>query len=110
MIGAVEFVLTTGKLALQADGAVVAHHLYAGYRRVATYGPDADARGYAGGTHAAGFVVLGARVPIVLASRADEAANEQGALRISPADAMPSVWVIPTDEERMIAMHTARLV
>ena len=65
-----------------------------------TFPADADAAG----------IVLGARVPIVLASRADEAANEQGALRISPADAMPSVWVIPTDEERMIAMHTARLV
>ncbi len=37
-------------------------------------------------------------------------ANERAELKISVADAMPSVWVIPTDEERMIAMHTLRLV
>jgi acetate kinase len=37
-------------------------------------------------------------------------ANERRELKISAGDTMPSVWVIPTDEERMIAMHTARLV
>jgi acetate kinase len=37
-------------------------------------------------------------------------ANEQRDLKISVGDATPSVWVIPTDEERMIAIHTLRLV
>lgn len=50
------------KFVTDAAGNVVAHHLYADYGRFATYGPDDDARGFAGGTHAAGFVVLGARV------------------------------------------------
>ena len=36
----------------------------------------------------------------------DPEANERRELKISVADATPSVWVIPTDEERMIAMHT----
>jgi acetate kinase len=40
----------------------------------------------------------------------DGAANERRELRISVGDTTPSVWVIPTDEERMIAMHTMRLV
>jgi acetate kinase len=40
----------------------------------------------------------------------DEAANAARELRISPAGKAPSVWVIPTDEERMIALHTLRLV
>jgi acetate kinase len=40
----------------------------------------------------------------------DAQANESGALKISVGDSTPSVWVIPTDEERMIAMHTLRLV
>ncbi len=31
-------------------------------------------------------------------------------LRISPAGRLPEVWVIPTDEERMIARHTLRVV
>jgi RHS repeat-associated protein len=50
------------KFVTDAAGDVVAHHLYAGYRRVASFGPDEDVRGFAGGTHAAGLVVLGARV------------------------------------------------
>jgi acetate kinase len=37
-------------------------------------------------------------------------ANERRDLRISVEDSTPSVWVIPTDEERMIAMHTFKLV
>lgn len=39
----------------------------------------------------------------------DEAANQTGRKRISPPGASPEVWVIPTDEERMIAVHTLRL-
>ena len=40
----------------------------------------------------------------------DPAANRAGASRISPEGVAPSVWVIPTDEERMIARHTLRVV
>ena len=35
----------------------------------------------------------------------DEKANDQGAPCISPAASKVSVWMVPTDEERMIAMH-----
>jgi acetate kinase len=41
-----------------------------------------------------------------LGVRLDEAANRSGGPRISAADSRVSVWVIPTDEERMIAEHT----
>ena len=41
-----------------------------------------------------------------LGIRLDEAANRAAASRISAADSGVSVWVIPTDEERMIAEHT----
>jgi acetate kinase len=40
----------------------------------------------------------------------DEAANRGRGPRISLAGASPSVWVIPTDEEAMIARHTLRVV
>jgi len=40
----------------------------------------------------------------------DPAANAAGAQRISPEGYAPSVWVIPTDEEQMIARHTLRVV
>ncbi len=40
----------------------------------------------------------------------DEAANARGGPRISSADSAVSVWVVPTDEERAIAGHVARLV
>jgi len=40
----------------------------------------------------------------------DEAANEKNGPRISTADSRVSVWVIPTDEELMIAQHTLALV
>jgi len=36
----------------------------------------------------------------------DDDANASGATQISPAGASPAVYVIPTDEERMIALHT----
>lgn len=39
----------------------------------------------------------------------DEAANELGKSRISTPDSPVSVWIIPTNEELMIARHTARL-
>jgi acetate kinase len=40
----------------------------------------------------------------------DPDANATGQQRISPEGRSPSVWVIPTDEERMIARHTLRVV
>jgi acetate kinase len=40
----------------------------------------------------------------------NQAANGRREPKISVGDTTPSVWVIPTDEERMIAMHTVRLV
>ncbi|SEP71773.1 acetate kinase [Ectothiorhodospira magna] len=40
----------------------------------------------------------------------DEVRNARGEVRISTDDSPVGVWVIPTDEERMIAWHTARCV
>jgi acetate kinase len=40
----------------------------------------------------------------------DAGANAAGGPRISVANARVSVWVIPTDEERMIARHTRELL
>jgi len=40
----------------------------------------------------------------------DEAANRKGGPRISHAASAPSAWVIPTDENLMVARHTRRLL
>ena len=40
----------------------------------------------------------------------DEARNAHGAGRISTEESRVGVWVVPTDEERMIARHTAHLL
>jgi acetate kinase len=40
----------------------------------------------------------------------EEAANQTGADRISAVGSGVSVWVIPTDEEQMIATHTLRVL
>jgi acetate kinase len=40
----------------------------------------------------------------------DSAANARGGPRISTENSGVSAWVIPTDEERMIALHTARVL
>ena len=40
----------------------------------------------------------------------DAAANVRGGPRISAADSRPSAWVIPTNEELMIARHTQHLL
>ena len=40
----------------------------------------------------------------------DEAANRRGGPKISAPDSPVSVWVLPTDEQLMIARHTAALV
>jgi acetate kinase len=39
----------------------------------------------------------------------DDAANRAGGPRISAAGSRVSVWVVPTDEERMIARHTVQV-
>jgi acetate kinase len=40
----------------------------------------------------------------------DEAANEAGAPRISTADSRVAAWVLPTNEELMIANHTRQVL
>jgi acetate kinase len=40
----------------------------------------------------------------------DEAANEKGGPRITRARSKTSAWMIPTDEDLMIARHTQRLL
>jgi acetate kinase len=45
-----------------------------------------------------------------LGVRLDERANRAGGPRISAADSRVPVWVIPTDEARMIAEHTLTVV
>lgn len=45
-----------------------------------------------------------------LGVRLDTAANARGGPRISTEDSPVSAWVIPTDEERMIAIHTGRML
>jgi len=40
----------------------------------------------------------------------DDAANQRNGPRISGADSKVSMWIIPTDEELMIAQHTLALV
>jgi acetate kinase len=45
-----------------------------------------------------------------LGVRIDEEANEKGAPLISALDSKVSVWVIPTDEEMMIAKHTREVL
>jgi acetate kinase len=45
-----------------------------------------------------------------LGIRLDEGANRAGGLRISLPDSAASAWVIPTDENLMVARHTRRLL
>lgn len=45
-----------------------------------------------------------------LGVRIDPDANQRGNPRISPEKRSPSVWVIPTDEQAMIASHTLAIV
>jgi len=45
-----------------------------------------------------------------LGIRLDEPANEAGGPRISSADSAVSAWVVPTDENLMVARHTRRLL
>ena len=45
-----------------------------------------------------------------LGVRLDEEANRAGGPKISAEDSLVSVWVIPTDEDRMIACHTYDII
>jgi acetate kinase len=45
-----------------------------------------------------------------LGVKLDRQANDSNGPRISTADSRVSVWVIPTDEELMIAQHTLALI
>jgi acetate kinase len=45
-----------------------------------------------------------------LGLRLDAAANAAGGPRISASDSPVSAWVIPTNEELMIARHTRRVL
>ena len=40
----------------------------------------------------------------------DETANDSAASRISTSDSPVSAWVVPTDEELMIARHTRQVL
>jgi acetate kinase len=58
------------------------------------------------GEHAAPIRAQVCRGAAWLGIELDEAANERHGPRISTAASRVSAWVIPTDEERMIALHT----
>jgi acetate kinase len=45
-----------------------------------------------------------------LGAKLDVGANNRNGPRISTEDSKVSLWVIPTNEELMIAQHTAALV
>jgi len=62
------------------------------------------------GEHAAEIRARVCRDAAWLGVALDEEANRQGGPRISRAGRVPSAWVIPTNEELMIARHTLRLV
>jgi acetate kinase len=61
------------------------------------------------GEHAAAIRARVCRDAAWLGVTLDEAANEAGGPRISRQGERVSAWVIPTDEELMIARHTGRL-
>ena len=62
------------------------------------------------GEHSAAVRAALCRKLAWLGVKLDERANETGGPRISALDSGVSVWVIPTDEELMIAQHTLALV
>jgi acetate kinase len=61
------------------------------------------------GEHAAAIRARVCRDAAWLGVTLDEAANEAGGPRISREGGEVSAWVVPTDEELMIARHTNRL-
>ncbi len=62
------------------------------------------------GEHAAEIRARVCRDAAWLGVAIDDDANRRGGPRISPDGRSPSAWVIPTDEELMIARHTLRLL
>jgi acetate kinase len=62
------------------------------------------------GEHAAPIRAGVCRDSAWLGAELDEPANAQGGPRISPPGSRVQAWVIPTNEELMIARHTRRLV
>ncbi|HKM54290.1 MAG TPA: hypothetical protein VJY33_12845, partial [Isosphaeraceae bacterium] len=62
------------------------------------------------GEHAAEIRARVCRDAAWLGVALDDEANRRAGPRISPEGRSPSVWVIPTDEELMIARHTFRLL
>jgi acetate kinase len=61
------------------------------------------------GEHAAPIRARVCRDAAWLGLELDEAANEAGGPRISRSGSRVAAWVIPTNEELMIALHTHRL-
>ncbi|MGO8901735.1 MAG: acetate/propionate family kinase, partial [Isosphaeraceae bacterium] len=61
------------------------------------------------GEHAAEVRARVCRDAAWLGVALDDEANRRGGPRVSPEGSSPSAWVIPTDEELMIARHTLRL-
>jgi acetate kinase len=62
------------------------------------------------GEHAAEIRARVCRDAAWLGVGLDETANEAGGPRISPAGAAVSAWVVPTDENLMVARHTHALL
>ena len=62
------------------------------------------------GEHAAEIRARVCRDAAWLGVALDDEANRRGGPRVSPEGRSPSAWVIPTDEELMIARHTLRLI
>jgi acetate kinase len=62
------------------------------------------------GEHAAAIRARVCRDAEWLGIRLDEPANAAGGPRISTADSAVSAWVVPTDENLMVAQHTRRLL
>jgi acetate kinase len=42
--------------------------------------------------------------------RLDQASNARGGPRLSPGESAPSAWMLPTDENLMVARHTRALL
>jgi acetate kinase len=62
------------------------------------------------GEHAAPIRAKVGETAAWLGVQIDAVANEQSATQISTSNSQVSVWVIPTDEEKMIAQHTYTLL
>lgn len=62
------------------------------------------------GEHAPAIRARVCRAASWLGIHLDDAANVRGGPCITSADSEVSVWVIPTDEERMIALHTSTVL